>query len=106
MKQAEWLKEQGDQMAHPTLRYVVTKTLTSTNDDSEELISSNETLDAMTAKTAMEYSSVTCDTDMLMESYHHFSDDIVIVDADAAHICAADVAVVVPKDWLINLPLN
>jgi hypothetical protein len=42
---------------------------------------------------------------MLMESYHHFFDDTVIVDA-GVHICAVDVAAEVPKDWLINLPLN
>lgn len=91
-------------MERPTLCCAATTMLTSTNGDSEELISPSGTLGAVTAKTAMEYSSVTCDTDMLMESYHHSSDDTVIV--DAARICAVDVAVEVPGDWLINSPLN
>lgn len=55
---------------------------------------------------AMEYSIVTCDTDMLMEPYHRSVDDTVIVDADAARICAADAVAVIPMDWLISLPLN
>jgi hypothetical protein len=82
-------------------------TSTSTCDDSEELISLDETLDAAIAAKVMECLSATCDTDMLTESYHHFSDDTVIVDADAGRICAVDAAAdVSPTDWLINLPLN
>jgi hypothetical protein len=60
---------------------------------------------AETAVTAKEYSIETCDTDMLMESYHRFFDDTVIVDA-AARTCALDVAAEVPADWLISSPLN
>lgn len=54
---------------------------------------------------AKEYSIETCDTDMLMESYHRFFDDTVIVGA-AARTCALGVAAGVPVDWLISSPLN
>lgn len=77
----------------------------STCDDFEQLLNLSGMTGAEIAMREKEYSIGTCDTDMLMESYHHFFDDIVIVDA-AVHTCALDVAAEVLKDWLINLPLN
>lgn len=43
---------------------------------------------------------------MLTESYHHFSDDTVVVGAGVVHTCAVDAAAEVPKGLRINLPLN
>jgi hypothetical protein len=54
---------------------------------------------------AKKYSIETCDTDMLMEPYHRFFDDTVIVDA-VVRTCALDAAAEVPGDWLISSPLN
>jgi len=83
-------------MRRPKPCCAATMTSTSTNDGSAELTSSSAKLGEGIAAKVMEYLSVTCDTDMWMESYHHSSDDTVIVDADAARICAVDVAAVVP----------
>lgn len=104
MKLVEWLKERGGPVERLMQRCGETMRLMSTCDDSEEQINQNATLDAETEAMAMEYLIETCDTDML-KSFHRSADDIVIVDADAAHICA-DAAVVTLMDWLINLPLS
>lgn len=99
-------KEQGARVGHLMQHCAEKMTLTSTCDDFVELINQNEKLGAKIAVKVMGCSIETCDTDMLMESYHRFFDDTVIVGAGAVHICAVDAAAEVQEDWLISLPLN
>lgn len=93
----DWWQAELMLASHPTVHCAETKNWMSTYDDFEVLItpSAVAVLDAVTAMKAMEYSIATCDIDMLrrVESCLQYVDDI--VDADAAHICAVHVAVVV-----------
>lgn len=99
------MREWGGWKEHLMLYCVEMTKSMSTCDDFEQLLNSSGMTGAEIATREKEYSIETCDTDMLMESYHHFFDDIVIVDA-AVHTCALDVVAGVLKDWLINSPLN
>jgi hypothetical protein len=82
--------------------YVETMKSMSMNENYAKSLNLNVELDAKTGLKAMKYSIWTCDTDMLMKSYHRLSgddDDDDIALADVAHICAVDVVVaMIPKD--------